>query len=185
MKINKKIFFDNYRQLLDKNLSQFEVDNLDKFIDHVNGNSLYFTLTQWAYVFATVFHETAYTFSPLREAPQKTEEWRKRNLRYYPYYGRGHVQLTWLENYKKFSKLLGLDLVKFPDEAMNFSTSFKILSIGFKNGLFSGKKISDYINDKKKDYKNARRCINILDKAETISDYAKKFELILIKSSIK
>ena len=70
MKINKKIFFDNYRQLLDKNLSQFEVDNIDKFIDHVNGNSLYFTLTQWSYVFATVFHETAYTFSPLREAPQ-------------------------------------------------------------------------------------------------------------------
>ena len=27
--------------------------------------------------------------------------------------------------------------------------------------------------------------INILDKAETIADYAKKFELILIKSSIK
>ena len=40
-------------------------------------------------------------------------------------------------------------------------------------------------NDKKKDYRNARRCINILDKADAISDYAKKFELILIRSSIK
>ncbi len=184
MKINKKIFFDNYRQLLDKNLSQFEVENLDKFIDHVNGDNCYFTLTQWAYVFATVFHETGYTFSPLREAPQKTEEWRKRNFRYYPYYGRGHVQLTWLENYKKFSKLLGVDLVKYPDKAMDFSTSFLVLTIGFKNGLFSGKKISDYINDKNKDYKNARRCINILDKAETIAEYAKKFEVILTKANI-
>ena len=83
------------------------------------------------------------------------------------------------------SKWLSSLIVLRVSSAAIASTSFSILTIGFKNGLFSGKKISDYINDKKKDYRNARRCINILDKADTISEYAKKFELILIKSSIK
>jgi hypothetical protein len=48
-----------------------------------------------AYVLATTQWETAQTFKPVREAFWKDEEWRRVNLaRYYPYYGRGFVQLT-------------------------------------------------------------------------------------------
>ena len=43
--------------------------------------------TQIAYVLATVEHETANTFKPIKEAYWLSENWRKRNLRYYPYYG--------------------------------------------------------------------------------------------------
>jgi peptidoglycan hydrolase-like protein with peptidoglycan-binding domain len=51
--------------------------------------------TQMAYVLATTQWETAQTFKPVREAFWKDEEWRRVNLaRYYPYYGRGFVQLT-------------------------------------------------------------------------------------------
>lgn len=182
--INRKTFFDEYRRVIDKDnkLSQGEVEALDEFLDFMEEDINYFTIPQWAYVYATVFHETGFTFLPLREAPRLSEAWRKRNFRYYPYYGRGYVQLTWLANYKLFTKLLNIDLVNNPDLAMVPRTAFKILVYGFKNGSFTGKKISDYISGTKVDYLNARRCINIMDKASTIASYAESFEKLLTKS---
>lgn len=62
--------------------------------------------TQIAYVLATTQWETAQTFEPVREAFWKSKEWRKENFRYYPYHGRGYVQLTWKSNYQKYSNIL-------------------------------------------------------------------------------
>ncbi len=45
--------------------------------------------TQIAYVIATVEWETGNTFKPVKEAYWLSEDWRRRNLRYYPYFGRG------------------------------------------------------------------------------------------------
>lgn len=122
-----------------------------------------FTKHQIAYVLATVEHETARTFKPVREAYWLSENWRKKNLRYYPYYGRGYVQITWLKNYEYFSKLLKVDMVKDPDIAMRENVALFILVHGFRYGTFTGKKISDYINSNKVDFKGARRCINGTD----------------------
>lgn len=131
---------------------------------------------QIAYVLATVEWETARTFQPVREAYWKDEDWRRRHLsKYYPFYGRGYVQLTWEGNYRKYSKILGLDLVKEPDLAMEPRHALFILVHGFKTGAFTGKKISDYINAAKSDFRNARRCINRLDRAEEIAALAEKF----------
>lgn len=183
-KINRKVFFEEYRTNLDpdKKLTSEEVKAIDKFLDMYEKEINFFTTSQWAYVFATVFHETAFTFLPLREAPRASEAWRKKNFRYYPYYGRGYVQLTWLANYKIYSGKLGLDLVKNPDLAMTPNVAFFILIDGFKYGRFTGKKISDYIYGTTKNYTQARRCINILDKASTIAAYAQTFEKVLNKS---
>lgn len=128
--------------------------------------------TQKAYVLATVEHETAGTFLPVREAYWLSDEWRRRNLRYYPYYGRGHVQITWKENYQKYSQLTGRDLVGNPDLAMEPGVSLFILVHGCKNGAFTGRKIEDYINESKTDYVNARRVINGTDRAHHIASLA-------------
>ncbi len=123
--------------------------------------------TQIAYVLATVEHETARTFQPVREAFWLTEEQRRTNpiiRRYYPYYGRGYVQLTWEFNYKKYSRVLGVDLVNNPDLAMNPNIALFILVHGFKTGVFTGRKITDYINEAQTDFVRARRCINGSDK---------------------
>jgi hypothetical protein len=74
--------------------------------------------TQIAYVLATTQWETAQTFKPVREAFWLSEDWRRQNLRYFPWYGRGYVQLTWKTNYQKYSQILGVDLVNNPDKAM-------------------------------------------------------------------
>jgi hypothetical protein len=101
--------------------------------------------TQIAYVLATVQWETAQTFKPVREAFWRSEDWRKNNFRYYPYYGRGYVQLTWKNNYQKYSQILEVDMVNNPDLAMDHNIALFILVHGFKTGTFTGRKITDYI----------------------------------------
>lgn len=130
---------------------------------------------QQAYVLATVDWETGHTFKPVREAFWKDEEWRRQNLRYYPYYGRGYVQLTWKDNYSKYAAILGIDLVNNPDLALEPATAVFILVHGFRTGAFTGKKIVDYINEAHTDFLDARRCINGLDKAEEIAAIAAQF----------
>lgn len=131
--------------------------------------------TQIAYVLATVEHETAGTFKPVKEAYWKDEAWRKANLRYFPYYGRGFVQITHNYNYEKYGKKLNIDLIASPDLAMESINALFILVDGFKTGAFTGKKITDFINEDQTDFVNARRCINGTDKAEEIAELAEKY----------
>ena len=125
-----------------------------------------------AYILATAWHESK--FLPVRELRAKwgTALYELQN-RYWNtgYYGRGYVQLTWEENYRKFSQILGVDLVKNPDLALNPKYAADILVIGMMKGLFTGRKLSDYINKQGYDYVNARRVVNALDRAQLISDY--------------
>jgi predicted chitinase len=131
--------------------------------------------SQIAYVLATTEWESAQTFRPVREAFWLSEEWRRNNLRYYPYYGRGFVQITWKDNYKKFSDILGIDLVNNPDQAMNPNIALFILVYGFKTGAFTGRSITEHITHQSVDFFNARRCINGLDKASQIKLLAEQY----------
>lgn len=137
---------------------------------------------QLAYVLATTEWETNKTFQPVKEAYWLSEDWRKKNLRYYPWYGRGFVQLTWEDNYIKASKKLGVNLTRNPDDVMKPDISAKILVQGMKEGWFTGKKLSDYITLQKSDFTNARRIVNGTDKAKQIADLAVKYDKELLAS---
>lgn len=103
------------------------------------------------------------------------------------FYGRGFVQLTWFNNYEKLTErlhkanLLDKDksLLIEPELANNLEIASNILKIGMVEGLFTGKKLTDYINISKKDYVNARKIINGNDHKHLIADYAKEFEKAL------
>jgi len=63
--------------------------------------------------------ETASTFKPVREAYWLSEDWRRANLRYWPWYGRGYIQLTWDYNYAAAEQALGIAGLKTtPDMVM-------------------------------------------------------------------
>lgn len=62
---------------------------------------------------------------------------------------------------------------------MQIEHATNILLLGMKEGWFTGRKLSDYINQSKKDYLNARRIINGMDKASLIAGYAETFEKAL------
>jgi len=134
---------------------------------------------QIAYVLATTQWETAHTFQPVKEAYWKSEAWRQDNFRYYPYYGRGYVQLTWKSNYSKYFHILREPLVNEPDLALDPEISLFVLVHGFKLGVFTGRKLEHYINGAHTDFKNARKCINGLDKWAEIKELAEAYERAL------
>jgi len=139
---------------------------------------------QKAYVLATVEWETAGTFQPIPERGPRSYFDRYEGRRSlgntqpgdgYRYRGRGYVQITGRANYEKYARITGLDLVNNPDLALDPEVAKFILVHGFKHGVFTGRKIADYINEGKTDFVNARRCINALDRAEEIAALARKW----------
>ena len=135
---------------------------------------------QAAYVLATAYWETNRTVSPVIEAYWMSEKWRKENLRYYPWYGRGYVQLTWEANYRKAGAKIGVDLLKDPNAALRTDVAVSVLVLGMVEGWFTGKRLSDYITDGRADYLNARRIVNGMDKASVIASIARGYEAALL-----
>jgi hypothetical protein len=139
-----------------------------------------------AYGLATAWHETNKTLQPVREAYWLSEEWRKANLRYYPHYGRGYVQLTWPKNYARADEELDLGgkLVADPDLALKPDVAAKVAVRGMEGGWFTGKSLRDYLPLSGRAgfdaYTQARRIINALDKAAEIAKVAQQFEAALI-----
>ena len=133
--------------------------------------------THTAYVLATTKWETNHTMKPVREAYWLPESWREKNLRYYPWYGRGYVQLTWRDNYVLAGKKIGLDLTSDPDVVMQSRVAAMILVRGMKEGWFTGKKMSDYST-----YEDMRRVVNGTDKRAEIAAIARQYEAILTDS---
>ena len=98
------------------------------------------------------------------------------------YYGRGYCQLTWMENYRKLGKALGFgdEFYISPDRVLDKKIAYDIMSYGMRRGAFTGKKLSDHINGKKCDYKDAREIINGRhDRDDEIADYAEQIEMLL------
>lgn len=102
----------------------------------------------------------------------------------YKYRGRGLVHLTWKKNYQKAKDYFGIDFVTHPEEAAGFENSVPIMIWGMKEGIFTGKKLGDYVNNTSKDYEGARKVINGSDQKTLIASYAVKFEAILKATSI-
>lgn len=149
--------------------------NAPKLIELAKGAG--FIIPQIAYTLATSSWETNATHEPVEEAyylGSRAEAYR-RKLRYYPWHGRGNVQLTWEANYIKASKKLGVDLIANPALAMDPDVSAAVTIYGMQDGWFTGRKLSDYITETKRDFRNARRIINGMDKASQIAELADEY----------
>lgn len=105
----------------------------------------------------------------------------------YDYRGRGiGAQFTGQEQYEKWGKIFGVDLVNNPQLAVDLNLGAKILYKGSIEGLFTGVSLSKYINSNQVDYVNARRVINadVARNGSKIANDARKFELILRRSLV-
>lgn len=157
--------------------SQEQVDNINAIVCKCNEYSILLP-EQIAYVLATAYHE-GYNprvpnsrITPIKEFGGNAY---LKSKKYYPYFGRGFVQLTWFVNYEKEAKRLKIDCVNDPDLVLDRDIAADIIAHGMKVGVFTGKKLVDYISASKKDYKGARRIINGTDRAQDIADLAVKF----------
>ena len=145
-----------------------------------------------AYCLATAYHETAFTMQPIEEKGSEfyfkamydiegrrpATATRLGNTKPgdgYLFRGRGYVQITGRINYRKASVLVGYDLEANPEYALLPDPAADLLFSGMRDGLFTGKKLSDYFNANKTDWRGARRIVNGTDKADSIAEYAQKF----------
>ena len=184
-RINREIFFKGYRERFGR-LSQSQVDGLNYLIECFEKSRLINRLSEFAYILATIKHETAESYQPISErggwnyfkyliGKLGIKTLAEANL----YKGRGYVQLTGKINYMLFSELLGIDFISRPELAQEKLYSWMILETGMSKGLFTGKKLQNYIKENSRDFFNARRIVNGLDKAGTIASYANNFYEIL------
>jgi putative chitinase len=101
---------------------------------------------------ATAFHETASTMQPVKEYGGNSYFTRMYDITGAraqkalamgntcagdgpKYCGRGYVQLTWKTNYSKAGEKCGVDLVTYPDKAMDPAIAAKILRHGMEGRL--------------------------------------------------
>ena len=190
--MNRKTFYAALRRrssgVFGTSISQHQVDGmegiLDAFATHGDGRAK--TL---AYALATAYHETARRMVPVREtlAPDDaTARRRLRKARYarpeppygHAYYGRGQVQLTWKRNYERSSADAGVDLVRYPDKALDPVIGARILVRGLLDGRWNarGLGIAHYLPDTgRDDLKGARRTVNLTDKWDRIAGHYRSF----------
>lgn len=178
MAIDKVKFYQKLRETkLFTTLTQTQVDSIDAILHEVELQGIT-DIRQVAYIFATPYHECYNPKMPSTRLTPIVEFGSEKYLKgkkYYPYIGRGFSGLTWLDNYKKEGKRLGIDLVNHPELILDIPTAANSHVYCMAHGSYTGKKLSDYINADKCDFINARRIINGTDRAELIMSYAQKF----------
>ena len=175
MRFDRSIYFDCVRvRPFGGTLTQDQVDGQESLLSNIElaENELPGDLRHYAYMLATTFHETAATMMPITEYGSASY---LKGKPYYPYIGRGYVQLTWEENYRRASEELERDLVAFPDQALEPLIAWEIMSVGMAEGWFTGHKLEDYFNETVDDPVNARRIVNGNDKDTLIAGYHADF----------
>jgi hypothetical protein len=189
---NPQAFFDSVREsgVLGNILKPDQVKGLESVLSAAKEAK--WPLAYTAYALATASHETAYTMQPVREAFWLNENWRRKHLRYYPFYGRGYVQLTWKANYEKADRELKLNgsLNSNLDLALNPDIAAKVMVKGMQEGWFAGDKtggrhtLARHLPAKGKatpaQFTSARRIINGTDQAAKIAGEATKFQTALL-----
>lgn len=171
MIIRESFFKAIHSNLFEFGMSQKQVDGIESMLNEWERRG--FADLRWlAYILATVYHETGKTMQPVKE--YGSEKYLK-SKKYYPYYGRDLVQTTWLANYEKVKHFTGIDVVANPDLIANLDVSATVAIEFMNKGYYTGKKLSDYFNDNKEFWIDARRIINGQDKANLIASYGHEF----------
>ncbi|MDM7573976.1 carboxypeptidase [Xanthomonas fragariae] len=116
---------------------------------------------QISYMLATAQHETRNFQAPDEDFGRS----QARKLKYRggeEFYGRGYVHLTHDDNYEQFDRVLGLngEMIRNPDLAKDPEIAAKVMVVGMRDGLFTGKRLDRYMASDSHDVYNARRVVN-------------------------
>ena len=173
---DRDVYFNEVRNnLFEGALTQQQVDGQSVILavwEYDAGGTPMEDLRWLAYMLATVYHETAMRMWPITE--YGSQEYLQ-SKKYWPYVGRGFVQLTWEENYRNASAALSLiddrDLVAHPEIALDSLIATRVMFRGMAEGWFTGRKLGQYFNDDTDDAVNARQIINGNDCDMKIAGY--------------
>lgn len=192
-KVNRAKFFTAFRSQFGA-LNNSQVQGYNAIFDYWDKSNL--TDNRWiAYVLATAFHETGEDMQPVREGFAGSdqgsinavtnlfnrgiigENYALPEANGKSYFGRGLVQITFGDNYKKLGKAIGIgnDLYDNPSLALDMDIAVKILFKGMVDGLYTSHSLRMHFFEDRTNWFEARRIINGLDKAKLIEGYGMKF----------
>jgi predicted chitinase len=182
--MNRIVFYNALRSsnmLFGQVLSSKQVEAMDALVDVSDQEGL--EIRGLAYVFASIYHETGTLMFPIKETVKRTHKdknpkdsvviarldraWANGQLPWVkePYwregwFGRGGIQLTHKDNYGKMGRALGLNLIGQPEMALDPYISAQIAIIGCRDGMFTGRRLDQFFNDKTDNAPGARRIVN-------------------------
>jgi len=169
---NRTIYFDKVRPLFGGKLTQGQVDGQEAILSRWETEPPSKDLRHLAYALATTKHETASEMLPIEEYGKGSgmEYGKKDPETGQTYYGRGYVQLTWRDNYKRAADKLDLegdnDLEWHAARALDPVIAAEVMFVGMEEGWFRTHKdgkpetLGRYFSDKVDDPYNAREIIN-------------------------
>jgi len=182
MSFDRTAFFNSIRpSLFGGSLSQGQADGMNFKMDQWRDKMYSRDPRTAAYCLATSYHETGGMMEPVREGFCKTDEearaYVKKNGYDYAavdpvtgevYYGRGDIQTTWPENYKKAGQETGRgdELYLAPEKMLDAKISADCLFQGMFEGWYrkssDGKRqtLERYFNDTTNDPYGAREIVN-------------------------
>ena len=209
--MDRKVFFREVRDtVFHGRLTQEQVVGITSLLDAC-AKYLVSDEHHIANILAQVHHETGAYMLPIKETvyashrnknPSDAEvirrldnAFRKGQLPWvkHPYwrdgfFGRGQIQLTHRHNYKKAGDRIGENLVGHPERMLLPTTSAAVTVLGMTEGMFTGKKLSDYSFPAALDAppsRNPRRIVNGRDGTDAkIAAVHRKFWSALVKSGV-
>jgi putative chitinase len=172
---NRDVFFDKVRNSPFNGLNQSQVDGMNGILDAWEANPRSEDLRWLAYPLATAAHETGMEMQPIEEygKGEGMEYGEPVSETGHAYYGRGFVQLTWDDNYKKADKELGFGTTEdsdscywHPERQLEAKTAAETMFQGMVEGWFrthddGGREtLERYFNAGTNDPYGAREIIN-------------------------
>lgn len=197
MLIDRAAFFAAVRSsLFGGRLSEQQVRGMQTLLDAWERLAGDRPLQQLAYILATVFHETGRRMVPVREGFAKSDveacaavarlHAQGRISRNYAlpvhgvsYYGRGRVQVTHLANYRKLQERFGRPFVAHPDLLLNDAIDAEVAIVGHLEGLWTGRRLDEFLGAGGDDPTGARRVVNGTDQAGRIATHYGDFRAAL------
>jgi Chitinase class I len=198
--IDRDFFYKNFPSsaLGGKKMSAKRKEGFEAIFDAWDANPAIGVLAWPAYMMATAWHETGAVMLPVRESFATTDAsafnrvsayCKKKGIANYAarhpngnsYYGRGYVQLTHGDNYKKMGKTLGLGnkLYDDPEKVLDEKVGAEILAIGLIKGLFRPAKgtLKTYFDGTTARWTQARNLVNgdVKKNGAMVGGYGKAF----------
>ena len=186
--MNRDIFFKMVKDNpCPGRLNQDQVNGMNHIIGKWEKHPELTDLKWLAYILASVYHETDRKMQPIEEYGRGEGHDYGIPVEGKIYYGRGYIQITWIDNYKKLGDKIGVNLVSNPEKALEVGVALEILFKGMIEGLFRKDDFGPYSlgrffrEGEPSDWHNARRIVNGIVGAkgrviaEDIAKYGRSF----------
>lgn len=173
MAFDRNIYFNSVRTSLFGSMSSNQVDGQEAILTEWEIGYPEWDIRWLAYALATTFHETSTEMWPIEEYGKGSgADYGKPDPETGQcYYGRGFVQLTWRDNYRKADQKIGLQGPEscewHAENALDLAIAAEVMFRGMEEGWFRinsntgmPETLSVYFNDTRDDPFGAREIIN-------------------------